>query len=67
MSPEHMIPRTKKEPWERERSPEHMSPRSPGNKGRKSSQNAMCECWDCCHKLERSMEAVVDPLETGRR
>ena len=66
-SPEHKSPRSKEEPRDRNRSPEHMSPRSSCNRGRRLSQDAMCECWDCGHKLQRSMEAMEDPMETGRR
>ena len=62
-----MSPRSKEELRRRRRSLEHMSHRSSGNRERRSSDEAMCECWECRHKLERSIEAMEDPMKTGRR
>ena len=54
MSPENKLPRTKRDPGEREKSPWHLRLKSPGNRGRRSSQETMCECWDCRRKPEHS-------------
>ena len=47
------------------RSPEH---RSSGNKGRRSSQDARCGCWNCQHRMECSI-ATMEELreESGKR
>ena len=53
-------------PRRQSRSPEHQEHETTGDMGRRSSQEAICECSDCRQRPERSMEAMVDPMETGR-
>ena len=51
----------------RSRSPEHISTESSGNRGRRSSQDARCGCWDCQHRMERSVAAMEELREESGR
>ena len=61
--------RVRQEPPRRwSRIPEHTSTKSSGNRGRRLSQDARCECWDCQHRLECYMAAIEELREeSGRR
>ena len=52
----------------RSRSPERTSTTTPGNRGRRWSQDTVCRCWDCEHRMTRSM-ATMEELreESGTR
>ena len=51
----------------RSRRPEQNGTESSGNRARWSSQDAVCGCWDCQHRMTSSMEAIEELMETDRR